>query len=85
MQSEPIYLNNDKKENYKTQQEFFVKMKMKDKENIQQLENDMNTMNECLSDILQATKGTEVFETFDEYTQNYFKYLDSQNSIKQTI
>ena len=85
MQSEPIYLNNDMKENYKTQQEFYVKMKMKDKENIQQLENDMNTMNECLSDILQATKGTEVFETFDEYTQNYFKYLDSQNSIKQTI
>ena len=60
-------------------------MKMKDKANYQKLESDMNAINECLSDILQATKGTEVFNTFDEYTQNYFKYLDSQNSIKQSI
>ena len=85
MQSEPIYLNNDMKESFKSQQEFFIKMKMKDKANYQKLESDMNAINECLSDILQATKGTEVFNTFDEYTQNYFKYLDIQNSIKQSI
>lgn len=78
---DPIYIDETKKESFKSQDDYFTAMKVKDDKHFQDLEKEMETIHQCLQEIIEKTKNTEIFETFDEYTKNYFKYMESQMKL----
>lgn len=73
---EPIYIDDTKKESVKSSNEFFCLNKQKDNLKFKKLEESNNELNAMLSDVLKATKDTDVFDSFDESTKKYLMSIN---------
>ena len=73
---EPIYIDDTKKESVKSSNEFFCQNKQKDNMKYKELEQKNKELNEILTEVLNVTKDTDVFDSFDEGTKKYLMSID---------